>query len=320
MTVPRLELMGAIVGLRLTQSVSRVLELPVKAASLFSDSTDVLWWIRGRGRDFRPFVANRIGEIQISTEPVQWQHVSTDKNPADLCSRGTSPAELAKSELWWNGPEWLMKEKSEWPKMELAESPKVMPEMKSTTKQQQGSTTLVTVQENQAQRDKPSQGGNVPVWRLNPKRFSSWSRLVNLHARVRRALHNMSKRGPRQTSKALSPCEIREAEAEVVQSCQREAFPDEYKALVTGRPILTKSRLMKLNPVLDEEGCIRSNGRLQFAEYLPYDVRFPMILPRGHCVTKLIVKHYHEQANHTAGTNFVLSQINQKFWIIAARE
>ena len=45
-----------------------------------------------------------------------------------------------------------------------------------------------------------------------------------------------------------------------------------------------------------------------------------MILPRGHCVTKLIVKHYHEQANHTAGTNFVLSQINEKYWIIAARE
>lgn len=107
MTVPRLELMGAIVGLRLTQSVSRVLELPVKAASFYSDSTDVLWWVRGRGRDFRPFVANRIGEIQISTKPRQWQHVSTDKNPADLCSRGTSPAELAESELWWSGPDWL---------------------------------------------------------------------------------------------------------------------------------------------------------------------------------------------------------------------
>lgn len=93
-------------------------------------------------------MANRIGEIQISTKPRQWQHVSTDKNPADLCSRGTSPAELAESELWWSGPDWLMKEKSEWPKMELAKSPKVMPEMKSTKKQQQESTTLVTVQEN----------------------------------------------------------------------------------------------------------------------------------------------------------------------------
>ena len=285
----------------------------MKAASFYSDTTDVLWWIRGRGRDFRPFVANHIGEIQISTEPGQWQHVSTDKNPADPCSRGTSPAELAESELWWSGPDWLMKEKSEWPKMELAESPKVMLEMKSTKKQRQKSTTLVTVQGNRAQRAKLSQGGSVPAWRLNPKRFSSWCRLVNIHARVRRALHNMSKRGPRQTSKALLPCEIREAEAEVVRSCQCEAFPGEYKALVTGKLIPTKGPLMKLNPVLDEEGCIHSDGRLQFAEYLPYGVRFPMILPRGHCVTKLIVKHYHEQANHTAGNNFVLSQINEKY-------
>ena len=36
MTVPRLELIGAIVGLRLTQSVSRVVELPVKAAPFYS--------------------------------------------------------------------------------------------------------------------------------------------------------------------------------------------------------------------------------------------------------------------------------------------
>ena len=42
-TLPRLELMGAIVGLRLTQSMSRALDLPVKAASLYPDSTDVLW-------------------------------------------------------------------------------------------------------------------------------------------------------------------------------------------------------------------------------------------------------------------------------------
>lgn len=60
--------------------------------------------------------------------------------------------------------------------------------------------------------------------------------------------------------------------------------------------------------------------RLCFVEYLPYDVRFPMILPRGHWVTKLIVKDYHEQANHSTGTNFVSSQVNQKVWIVAARE
>ena len=106
----------------------------------------------------------------------------------------------------------------------------------------------------------------------------------------------------------------------VVGLCQRKAFRDKYKALVSKKQIPSKSPLAKVNPLLDEEGCMRSNGRLQFTEYLPYDVQFPMILPRGHCVTKLIVKHYHEQANHTAGSNFVLSQINQKHWTIAARK
>ena len=107
MTVPRLELMGAILGLRLTQSLLMVLETPMQSVTFYSDSTDVLWWIRGRGKDFRPFVANRIGEIQMFTEPSQWQHVSTVENPADLCTRGASPLELAECSLWWNGPDWL---------------------------------------------------------------------------------------------------------------------------------------------------------------------------------------------------------------------
>jgi hypothetical protein len=62
-TMPRLELMGAILGLRLTQNISRVLEIPMQSVMFFSDSKDVLWWIRGRGRDFRSFVANRVGDI-----------------------------------------------------------------------------------------------------------------------------------------------------------------------------------------------------------------------------------------------------------------
>ena len=52
MTVPRLELMGAILGRRLTQSLLTVLEVPMQSVTFYSDSTDVLWWIRGRGKDF----------------------------------------------------------------------------------------------------------------------------------------------------------------------------------------------------------------------------------------------------------------------------
>lgn len=74
-------------------------------------------------------------------------------------------------------------------------------------------------------------------------------------------------------------------------------------------------------PKLDSDGVIRSDGRLiLYAEFLPYDVRYPIILPRKNWVTKLIVKHHHEIGNHIAGTNQTLSSLSSRFWIIAARE
>ena len=63
----------------------------------------------------------------------------------------------------------------------------------------------------------------------------------------------------------------------MVQSGQQEAFRNEYQALASRKSIPPRSPVIKLNPMLDEDGCIRSNGRQQFAGYLPHDVRFPMI-------------------------------------------
>ena len=57
MTVPRLERSGAVLGVRLTRHLALVLGLPMQSVTFYSDSMDVLWWIRGHGRSFRPFVA-----------------------------------------------------------------------------------------------------------------------------------------------------------------------------------------------------------------------------------------------------------------------
>ena len=128
MTVPKLELMGVILGLHLTQSLLTVLEAPIQSVTFYSDSTDVLWWIRGRRRDFRPFVVNCIGEIQMFSELSQWQHASTVENPADLCTRGVSPSELAECSLWWNCPNWLSNYFSKWSKMKVPDRPSKMPD------------------------------------------------------------------------------------------------------------------------------------------------------------------------------------------------
>jgi len=129
-----------------------------------------------------------------------------------------------------------------------------------------------------------------------------------------------STKDKRIVGKELLPDEINDAEEDIIRLAQCEAFHTEYTVLTKGKPLPKKSSLIKLTPRLDSQAILRCDGRLRFAECLPYDVRFPIILPRGHWVTKLIVKYYHDLANHSAGTNFVLSQISGRFWIVAARE
>lgn len=103
-SIPRLELMGAVIGVRLSTRIARVLEIQMSQAVFWSDSQNVLYWIRGRSRNFKPFVANRVGEIQSSADPEQWRHVPTSLNPADILSRGMKAGDLHNCDKWWKGP------------------------------------------------------------------------------------------------------------------------------------------------------------------------------------------------------------------------
>ena len=87
MTVPRLELSGAVLGLQLTRHLALVLGLPMQSVTFYSDSIDVLWWIRGHGRSFRPFVADRIGRYKWrlshrSGNMYQWEKIQL------ICAQG----------------------------------------------------------------------------------------------------------------------------------------------------------------------------------------------------------------------------------------
>ena len=78
----------------------------------------------------------------------------------------------------------------------------------------------------------------------------------------------MRRRGNRNARMELLPEEIKDAEEKIVRLAQREAFCEEHTALRSGRPISKKSQLIKLNPCIDEEGIIRCDGRLKFADFL----------------------------------------------------
>ena len=163
MTVPRLELSGAVLGLHLTQHLALVLGLPMQSVTFYSDRMDVLRWIRGHGQSFRPFVANRIREIQIVTEPSQWQHVPTGENPADLSTRGATPDELLKNSLWWHGPKWLLSEdKAGWPKMDVSSHPTSLPELKTSDRKEGEGVATVPTSRQQSPVNRVGKGGAKP--------------------------------------------------------------------------------------------------------------------------------------------------------------
>ena len=118
-SIPRLELMGAVTGVRLSTKITKVLKLQTSQSIFWSDSLNVLWWIRGHSRGFKPFVANRVGEIQTYTSPEQWKYVPTNLNPADILSRGIKAAELVDCERWWRGPGFLRQSETAWPTKDL---------------------------------------------------------------------------------------------------------------------------------------------------------------------------------------------------------
>ena len=100
MSIPRMELMEAVTGLRLALSVANALQVSVKQVKFWCDSMNTLLWIRGHSRSFKPFVANRVGEIQNITSPEQWRFVSTKDNPADHLTRGMAASMLACTDQW----------------------------------------------------------------------------------------------------------------------------------------------------------------------------------------------------------------------------
>ena len=86
-SIPRLELLGALVGLRLTRQVCSALKIPTNGVTYWVDSMNVGYWIQGQSRECNPFITHRVGEIHEFSAPNQWRYVPTDVDPADLGTR-----------------------------------------------------------------------------------------------------------------------------------------------------------------------------------------------------------------------------------------
>ena len=111
-TIPRLELLGALILARLVNKLKSIgTEFPTV---LWTDSMTALCWIKNE-RVWKQYVGQRVDEIRRLTPKDSWRHCPGEVNPADLPSRGLSAKELSASNTWWNGPSFLYSPSDQWP-------------------------------------------------------------------------------------------------------------------------------------------------------------------------------------------------------------
>ncbi|GFW40573.1 uncharacterized protein TNCV_4824091 [Trichonephila clavipes] len=114
LSIPRLELMGALLSARLSDKIATALILPV-SRFYWTDSSITYYWIKGDFNRHKVFVKNRIKEIQKLSDPKEWRYCKGKDYPADLISRGLPLNDLKNNKIWWHGPKWLTMKQTEWP-------------------------------------------------------------------------------------------------------------------------------------------------------------------------------------------------------------
>ena len=298
-SLPRLELEGAVLASNLAETVVYGMETKFQACHFWTDSMLNLQYINNEDRRFKAFVANRVTEIRDSSNPEQWHHIDGKSNPADLATRGLSLKEIMTNKLWLHGPEFLWNEEINFEAKPINSLPETHEEVK---REKMRVNTI-----------------RVPTELIEFDRFSSWKKLINtvswMGIFVGRLLHKISHR---ENATHISLNERQEGETVIIKLVQAEVFHGEVKQLKVNKRIPSTSKLKNLDPFLDESGVLRVGGRLKFGK-LPYASKHQIILPNNHYAVKLLVRHLHNSYYHV-GKEQLLSIVRQNYWIVNSRK
>lgn len=295
-STPKLELCGCVLLSSLATKIAKAFGLKELDTYLYSDSTVCLAWITSHPNHWNVFVANRITEIQQLTNTQSWNFVDTNHNPADCASRGVSPAILKQHPLWWHGPDWLTLDKGQWPNHQTEKYETDLEKRRIVR------SLHITIQSVDHHMEKVL------------KSFSELSSLLKTTSYILRWSPN-HKTKPKSTTPSAN--EYRKALKAWTKSVQAESFGGEIESCLNNDELQTKSKLNSLRPFLDEDGILRVGGRLSKSD-LPFESKHPIILPKRHHLTKLIIEQAHKLTLH--GGPSLMSAFLNKYWIFGRSE
>ena len=307
-TIPRLELLAALIVARLTNHVYEALEpeVNINEVTCWTDSKVALAWIKGEEREWKPFVQNRVNEIRTLVPVNSWKHCRGKNNPADIPSRGMSPLELSECALWIGGPTWLTEdEESASEEFNDEQLPReCLDEMKVGDKEkwkaETSSSLLVSADQ-----------GTVGIATiLKCEDYSDLQRLLRVTALILKFVKIMKAKLQKDvhTPEELTSQDVAEAETLWIK---------EVQSSLSKNPKFEIWR-QQFGLFTDEHGTVRCKGRLSQAQ-LPSSTKYPILLDKSHHITSLIVRESHKRVMH-GGVKSTLTELRSRYWIVQGRQ
>ncbi|XP_055603746.1 uncharacterized protein LOC129751978 [Uranotaenia lowii] len=316
-SIPRLELQSAVLAARLETFIKEGHKVNVTRTIFWSDSSTVLAWIRSDHRRYSQFVACRVSEILSTTSIADWRWVPTKQNVADMATKQGQGDQLNTDSFWFKGPGFLLQREENWPQ----------PRSIQPTEEEQKHCLI-------------HESVAIPESIIDSSKFSKWERMLRTMAYVFRYVDLCEKRQPRWKGARLNQAELQsslkrvrlnqtelqKAENYLFRTAQWSGFLEEMSTLSYHRqksssthiPMEKGSKLYKLCPYMDERSVMRVDGRIGAAANVGDNVKFPVILPKTHRVTVLLIDFYHRKFKH-ANFETVVNELRQIVYIPQVR-
>ena len=280
LTIPRLELVSGHMAANLLANIrSSLTGLPVRSCYGWLDSSVALHWIKGQG-NYKQFVSNRVRQIQEKNF-IEWRHVGTVDNPADIGSRGCPGNRIPTR--WFRGPEWLS-DAENWP---------LNIETKSTEESEVEAKPIKEIfkasVEMRDQFDEILE--KYTYW--NTMRLMAWMNRFATNCRAKKA------------DRIKGPLTTEEIQSQIMWWIKRVQARSESKERF-------KNEQQRLNLQKNNQGIYKCMGRIQGS--------YPIYLPSDSLFSEKIVADAHVIATLHGGVSLTMAYVRQTYWIPRLRK
>lgn len=308
------EICGAVFAARLKTYFQKHCRIKVEKWFHLVDSQTVLCAIQRESYGYQTFFANRVGEIQSSTNVQDWWWIPGSANIADIITRGAGPAYLTEDSEWQLGPSFLQLPEIEWPKKSAND---VAVQARDNVIKIQKKTFVAVLTRSQLKEEKSKliisrrpPAAAVAQQLVDVSHFSSLRKLIGVVAWIWRAakkfLHfNVTDKEKWEAVPSSGVITVGEREDVFRDLCLAAQEGVQFPSTTTDRLVVYKD---------ETSGLLMCGGRVQtFKE----DHRAVPLLPFQSWISTLLARAAHSEGHDgVAGT---LLRMRKKAWVIRGR-